>query len=62
MTVEDMLARRTRLLFLDAKASCEAAQKVAVVMAKELGEDQDWINQQLTAYYLVAKNYMPVQN
>ncbi len=37
-TVEDFLARRTRVLFLDAKASIEMAPTVAKLMAKELKE------------------------
>ena len=37
-TVEDVLARRTRALFLDARAAMEAAPAVAKVLAKELGE------------------------
>ena len=36
-TLEDMLASRTRSLFLDARASAEAGPKVADIMAKELG-------------------------
>jgi glycerol-3-phosphate dehydrogenase len=37
-TVEDVLARRSRLLFLDARAAAEAAPAVAQVLADELGE------------------------
>jgi glycerol-3-phosphate dehydrogenase len=36
-TVEDVLARRNRLLFLDAKAASETAPAVAAVLADELG-------------------------
>jgi len=35
-TVEDVLARRTRALILDAKISMEIAPKVATIMVKEL--------------------------
>ena len=35
-TIEDVLARRIRILFLDAKAAIEAAPKVAEIMAQEL--------------------------
>ncbi len=38
-TVEDVLARRSRLLFLDAQAACEAAPAVAAVLAEELGHE-----------------------
>ncbi|MCW2313865.1 glycerol-3-phosphate dehydrogenase/oxidase [Rhodoferax antarcticus] len=37
-TVEDVLARRNRLLFLDARAAAKAAPAVAAVLADELGE------------------------
>ena len=38
-TVEDVLARRNRLLFLDAQAAADAAPAVAAVLAEELGTD-----------------------
>ena len=56
-TVEDFLARRTRALFLNARESIRMAPIVAVIMAKELGENEDWIIQQLAEYSDVAKNY-----
>jgi glycerol-3-phosphate dehydrogenase len=36
-SVEDVLARRSRLLFLDAKAASAAAEAVAAILAEELG-------------------------
>ena len=36
-TVEDVLARRSRLLFLDARAAAAAAPGVAQVLGEELG-------------------------
>jgi glycerol-3-phosphate dehydrogenase len=36
-TVEDVLARRSRLLFLDARAAATAAPAVAAILADELG-------------------------
>jgi len=62
MTVEDMLARRTRMLFLDAQAAFESAPGVAIMMAAELGRDQYWIESQLKEFFLVAKNYLPFGN
>ncbi len=56
-TVEDVLARRTRALFLDAKAAIEIAPKVAAIMAKELDKDEDWQAQQVESFNKVAKNY-----
>lgn len=38
-TVEDVLARRSRLLFLDARAAEEAARPVAAIIQHELGRD-----------------------
>ena len=39
-TVDDVLARRVRVLYLDAKASIALAPKVASIMAEELGRDK----------------------
>ena len=56
-TVEDVLARRTRALFLDARESIRIAPEVAAIMAKELKQENEWINKQTEAFELVAKNY-----
>ena len=56
-TVEDVLARRTRALFLDARESIRIAPEVAKLMAKELNQDEKWINNQIQNYSAVAKNY-----
>jgi glycerol-3-phosphate dehydrogenase len=56
-TVEDVLARRLRLLFLDARAAIEIAPEVASLMAKELGEDAAWEKEQVDAFVEVAKEY-----
>ena len=37
-SVEDVLARRNRLLFLDARAAADAAPAVAAILAEELGQ------------------------
>lgn len=58
MNVEDVLARRMRLLFLDAKAALDAAPTVAKLMAKEMGEDQGWIEQQLNSFKELAASYL----
>jgi glycerol-3-phosphate dehydrogenase len=55
--VEDVLARRTRALFLDAQASLEAAPVVARIMAAELGNDVAWELQQVAEFGLTAKQY-----
>lgn len=57
-TVEDVLARRLRILFLNAQASIEMAPKVAETMAVELDKDANWITNQLTQYHEVATTYL----
>jgi glycerol-3-phosphate dehydrogenase len=58
-TVEDVLARRTRALFLDAKESVKASPVVAQIMAKELKlrKEKRWIKEQISQFNEVAKNY-----
>jgi glycerol-3-phosphate dehydrogenase len=51
-TVEDMLARRSRLLFLDAKLAASIAQSIATVLQEETGVDP-----QLDAFLALAKQY-----
>ncbi len=58
-TVEDILARRTRVLFLDARAAMEMAPAVASIMAQELGCDGQWQQEQVKSFLEVAKNYLP---
>jgi len=58
MTVEDVLARRMRLLFLDAKDAMEAAPVAAAVMAAEMGKDDGWIQKQITSFGAVAQGYL----
>lgn len=58
-TVEDMLARRTRALLLDAAASIEAAPTVARRMAVELNRDESWITAEVAAYAGLARGYLP---
>lgn len=57
-TVEDFLARRSRALFLDARASIDAAPEVARIMAQELGYDRKWQEDQVDAYVGLAKEYL----
>jgi glycerol-3-phosphate dehydrogenase len=58
VTVEDILARRTRLLFLDARAAVQAAPRVASWMAAETGQDQQWEEEQVKSFELVARHYI----
>lgn len=57
-TVEDILARRIRLLFLDAKAANECAPVVAQLMAVELKENENWISEQIQLFNQLTKNYI----
>ena len=57
-TVEDILARRTRALFLDAEASIAMAPTVARLMAEELNYDDIWINNQIAEYIKLANEYL----
>lgn len=57
-TVEDVLARRTRALLLDARASMEVAPTVARLLADELGHDQHWQEQQVQAFRALAAGYL----
>jgi glycerol-3-phosphate dehydrogenase len=59
MNVEDFLARRSRALFLDAKAAMEAAPEVARLMAGEKGENKEWIEKQIKSFNKLAVNYLP---
>ena len=58
LTVEDMLARRHRALFLDAAAACAVAPEVARIMAEELARDTDWCAAQVAAFEAVAVPYL----
>ena len=58
MTVEDLLARRSRDLFLDAAKAMKLAPKVASLMAEEMGKDRAWINQQIDNFNKIAENYL----
>jgi glycerol-3-phosphate dehydrogenase len=57
-TVEDVLARRTRALFMDARAAIEAAPIVADLLAKELGRSEAWREKDLHNFLSVAQGYV----
>ena len=57
-TVEDFLARRTRALFLNARAACEMAPRVAELMAKELEVGSSWKAEQIEVFQALAKGYI----
>ncbi|TGE07975.1 glycerol-3-phosphate dehydrogenase/oxidase [Hymenobacter fodinae] len=57
-TVEDVLARRVRVLFLDARAALRIAPTVAALLAQELGKDQQWQLEQVEAFTALAQQYV----
>jgi len=56
--VEDILARRVRALFLDARAAIDMAPKVASLIAKELDKDKAWENDQVEKFNWLASGYL----
>jgi glycerol-3-phosphate dehydrogenase len=56
--VEDVLARRFRLLFLDAKAAVKAAPEVARLLAHELGQGKEWIEKEINDFNELARAYL----
>lgn len=57
-TVEDVLARRVRMLFLDARAAIVTAPSVAHLLAIELNKDESWEKKQVAEFISVAKGYL----
>jgi glycerol-3-phosphate dehydrogenase len=57
-SVEDVLARRIRALFLNAKAAIQMAPRVARILAAELGRDQRWQESQIRGFQEVAQGYL----
>ena len=57
-TVEDVLARRTRALLLNARAAIEAAPAVARLLAGELGRDAAWEQAQIASFTALARGYV----
>lgn len=57
-TLEDVLARRTRALLLDARASTEAAPAAAALLAEALDRDAAWAEKQVAVYRTLAQRYL----
>ena len=57
-TVEDVLARRTRALFLNARASIESAPEVARLLGNELRRSEAWQRLQIDEFNAIAQNYL----
>jgi glycerol-3-phosphate dehydrogenase len=56
-SVEDVLARRTRALFLNAVAAKAMAPRAAELMARELRKDGSWVEDQLRSFQKLAGDY-----
>jgi glycerol-3-phosphate dehydrogenase len=59
-TVEDVLSRRLRALLLNARASAEAAPRVAAILTEELGQNAQWCRAQVQEYQALAQGYQLV--
>lgn len=57
VTLEDVLARRLRILFLNYKVACELAPKVVKLIAAELDQNEEWEKNQLEVFYTEAEKY-----
>ena len=57
-TVEDVLARRTRAFFLNARAAMEMAPETARLLAGEIDRDSAWQAQQVDDFRTLADGYL----
>jgi glycerol-3-phosphate dehydrogenase len=57
-TVDDVLARRTRALYLNARAAVAMAPAVARLLGRELGRDRRWQQQQVEEFGRIAEGFM----
>jgi glycerol-3-phosphate dehydrogenase len=57
-TVEDILSRRLRVLFIDAQAAKDMAPRVASLLAKELSADKNWESNQIETFNKLADGYI----
>lgn len=58
MALDDVLSRRLRITFLDARAAIVMAPRVAAIMKDEMGMTEEWKDQQVQEFTLLAKNYL----
>ncbi len=58
ITIEDILARRIRLLFLDAQAAMEAAPTVVKMLSKYNNKNELWEKEQLNNFNELASQYL----
>ena len=58
LPLDDVLARRVRMLFVDAREAKRVARRVAELMAEELGRDEQWIDAQVSEFEALADRYV----
>ena len=58
VNLEDVLARRTRVLFVNARAAIEIAPNVAKIMASEMGKDDTWVRRQIDEFNRTVSSYL----
>ncbi len=58
MTLEDIIARRVRCLFLDARETLRLLPSIAHIAARELNRDEQWVAQELEKTEQLVKNYI----
>ncbi|HTV03878.1 MAG TPA: FAD-dependent oxidoreductase [Acidobacteriaceae bacterium] len=58
-TLDDVLARRTRALLLNARAAERMAPEAARLLARELGKDDEWEQEQVRMFRELAAQYHP---
>jgi glycerol-3-phosphate dehydrogenase len=58
VNLDDLLARRSRALFLNAKASSDIAPEAAWIMAAEMGYNNKWQEEQVESYRSLVKKYI----
>ena len=57
-TVDDVLSRRTRALFLNARAAQRMIEPVARILARELNKDEAWVREQIACTTALAAKYI----
>ena len=56
-TIDDILSRRVRLLFIDAQAAIECSEKVSDLLTRELQKDEKWKQNEMNNFKTIAKGY-----
>jgi glycerol-3-phosphate dehydrogenase len=57
-TVDDVISRRTRALFLNARAAQRMIEPVAALLARELARDENWRREQIKSANTLAAKYL----